>query len=38
MIEELIDEKEMTFLKELEKHENKWVAIVQIRGRRDNCG
>ena len=29
MIEEVIDDKELTFLKELEKYENKWVAIYQ---------
>lgn len=27
MIKETMSEKESTFLKELEKHENKWVAI-----------
>ncbi len=29
MIEEVLDEKEMDFLKELEKYENKWVAIIE---------
>ncbi len=29
MIEEILDDKETAFLKELEKHENKWVAIIE---------
>lgn len=28
-MEETIDEKELAFLRELEKHENRWVAIIQ---------
>ncbi len=29
MIEETIDNKELAFLEELRKHENKWVAILE---------
>jgi alkanesulfonate monooxygenase SsuD/methylene tetrahydromethanopterin reductase-like flavin-dependent oxidoreductase (luciferase family) len=32
MIEEILDEREMAFLKELEKHENRWVAIIESDG------
>ena len=29
MIEEAIDEKELAFLKQLEEHEDEWVAFIQ---------
>jgi hypothetical protein len=32
MIEEAIDEKEMAFLRQLEEHENEWVAFVEDHG------
>ncbi|MGZ8843499.1 MAG: hypothetical protein ACXW18_07540 [Pyrinomonadaceae bacterium] len=32
MIEEAIDEKELAFLKQLEEHENEWVAFIQKGG------
>lgn len=32
MIEEAIDEKELAFLKQLEEHENEWVAFIQKDG------
>lgn len=32
MTEEPIDEKELAFLKELEKHENKWIAFIELNG------
>jgi len=32
MIEEAINEKELAFLAELEKHENKWIAFVESHG------
>ena len=32
MIEEAINEKELAFLAELEKHENEWIAFVESHG------
>ena len=32
MTEEAIDEKELAFLAELEKHENEWIAFVESHG------
>jgi len=32
MIEEAIDEKELAFLKQLEEHENEWVAFIEDHG------
>lgn len=32
MIEQTLDEKEMAFLEELRKYENKWVAIYESEG------
>ncbi len=32
MIEEAINENELAFLAELEKHENKWIAFVESHG------
>jgi len=32
MIEEAIDEKEMAFLKQLEEHEDEWVAFIEDHG------
>ena len=32
MNEETIDEKELAFLRELEKHENRWVAFIESDG------
>ena len=32
MIEEAIDEKELAFLKQLEEHENEWVAFIEEDG------
>ena len=32
MIEEAVDEKELAFLKQLEEHENEWVAFIQKDG------
>ena len=32
MIEEAIDERELAFLEEMEKYENKWIAFVESNG------
>ena len=32
MIQEAIDEKELAFLRQLEEHENEWVAFVEDHG------
>jgi len=32
MIEEVIDEKELAFLRQLEEHEDKWIAFVEKDG------
>ena len=32
MIEEAVDEKELAFLKQLEEHENEWVAFIEDHG------
>lgn len=32
MIEEAIDEKELAFLRQLEEHENEWVAFIEEDG------
>ena len=32
MIEEAIDEKELSFLSQLEEHENEWVAFIEEDG------
>ncbi len=32
MIEEAIDEKELAFLKQLEEHEDEWVAFIEENG------
>lgn len=32
MIEEAIDDNELAFLTELEKHENQWIAFVESNG------
>jgi len=32
MIEEAIDEKELSFLRQLEEHENEWVAFIEEDG------
>jgi hypothetical protein len=37
-MEEILDEKESAFLKELERLENKWVAIIESNGARRVVG
>ena len=32
MIEEAIDEKELAFLKQLEEHEDEWIAFIEVDG------
>lgn len=32
MTDETIDEKELAFLNELEKHENRWIAFIESNG------